>query len=182
MYSSIPQHTFFSASVLRGVILISSSLLSFFFFCYRNIEKPPELFSMIYIARLLLKGALSQYFRKMWKAKRYVLISDNLQTMIPLVVYKWAEATYCCRWPRMTQLNRDYNLKMLCYPNIFKFCHCEWEISPEKKNTLGESLDIFLLWLQRCSLFWTKVLGHNFPTILTRNQQNCRDTTPLRLL
>ena len=61
-----------------------------------------------------LKGNCHRFFRKTWKAKRYVLISDNLQTMIPFhikVIYKWAEATYCCHWPRMTQLNRDYNLK-----------------------------------------------------------------------
>ena len=45
-----------------------------------------------------LKGALSRNFRKTWKGKRYVLISDNLQTMIPFrikVIYKWAEVTYC---------------------------------------------------------------------------------------
>ena len=46
----------------------------------------------------------------------------------------------------MTQLNRDYNLKMLTYScNIFKFCHYEWEISPEKNTgllSLGESLDV----------------------------------------
>ena len=89
------------------------------------------------------------------------------------VVYKRTAATYCCRWSRMTQLNGDYNVKKLSY-NIFKFCHyCEWEISPEKNTnllSLGESLDIFLLWLQKCSCF-----EQMFWVIISKN---CRDSTP----
>ena len=49
----------------------------------------------------------------------------------------------------------------------------------KKKTTgllsLGDSLDIFLLWLQ-------KVLHNDFTTVLTRKQQNCRDSNPLNKL
>ena len=120
------------------------------------------------------KGALSL---SLWKAKRYVLISDSFQTMIPFrikVVYKWGEDTYCCHLPRMMQLNRDYDLIIL---NQHFQVLSLWvgNMISRKKNTgllsLGGSLDIFLLWLQKCFLFWTKVLGHNFTTVLTRKQQ-----------
>ena len=82
----------------------------------------------------------------------------------------------------MTQLKRDYNLKMLSLVIVSgKYLQTKNPGLP----SLGESLANKYLPLMVAEVFLVLNKGSgpdNFTTVMTRKQQNCRDSTPLILV